>query len=52
MTIAFVYASDYQLTKNRGYTIEQALAHGYMVWADVRDTHTEEVEGMKIRCLN
>ena len=52
MALAFVYASDYQLTKNRGYTIEQALAHGYMVWAEAKDTHIEVCGGIKVRCLN
>ena len=52
MTLSFVYASDYQLTKNRGYTIEQAIGSGYIIWAEPKDTHIEVCGGNKVRCLN
>ena len=52
MALAFIYPSDYQLVLSRGLTLEQAIDFGYLVWAEPKDTHIEEVEGMKIRCLN
>lgn len=52
MTLAFIYPSDYALMLNRNLTMEEGIQYGYLVWASIKDTHTEMYEGMKVRCLN